>query len=152
MNKYANELKEVYVILSNLEEEDYIKIPKRTIQAIEENMNDDYEYEIDENIELKDNEMLPGTKEFLFNIFRDYLATEEQREKIKRMQNEDREKLEQKKKEQYTTDIFKNSKQQKEYITNEVVENQQMIEYKENIFKRIFRYLKNIFRRSNNGK
>ena len=27
--------------------------------------------------------MLPGTKEILFNIFRDYLATDEQREKEK---------------------------------------------------------------------
>ena len=41
--------------------------------------------------------MLPETKAILFNIFRDYLSTDEQKEKIKRMQKEDIERLKQEK-------------------------------------------------------
>ncbi len=147
MNKYANELKEVYVILNTLNEEDYNKIPKITMQAIEENMNKDYEYEIDEEIELKDNPMLEGTKEFLFNIFRDYLATEEQREKIKKMQAEDRAKLEKKKQEQYSVNVFEDIQQKPKENIDEEKEKMQIVEYKESIFTKIFKFIKNIFRR-----
>ena len=151
MVKYANELKEVYVILNTLVEEDYNKIPKITIKAIEENMNDDYEYEIDEDIELRENPMLPGTKEILFNIFRDYLATDEQREKIKKKQQEDRLKLEKEKQERYNIDIFAKERETNKDIDNlkenEKQEETQMIEYKESIFKKIINFIKSIFGR-----
>ena len=144
MNKYGNELKEAYVILNTLTDEDYNKIPKSKLQLIKANMNDDYEYEINEEIALEENPMLDGTRALLYNIFRDYLATEEQRKKIKKMQAEDRVKLENKKRELYDVNIFKKFDNENDKKTT--VENKQMIEYKENIFTKILNGIKNIFK------
>lgn len=150
MIKYANELKEVYVILNTLNKEDYNKIPSITIQAIEENMNNDYKYELDQNKELQENSMMEGTKEILFNIFRDYLATDEQREKIKKIQMEDRMKLEKEKQKLYNNDIYISKSRELKNVKNineKLNQNAQIIEYKENIFIKIVKYIKNIFRR-----
>ena len=54
--------------------------------------------------------MLPETKAILFNLFRDYLATPEQKQKIIKMQHEERQKNELKKQQKYSTDVFINRK------------------------------------------
>ena len=92
MSNRANAYTEVYTILQDLNTEEYNKIPPEIIKAIEENMNEEYEYELDEDLELQSQPMLPETKAILFNLFRDYLATSEQKEKIIKMQNEGRQK------------------------------------------------------------
>ena len=135
MNNRKNAYKEVYTILQELNQEEYSKIPPEIIEAIRVNMNEEYEYELDDELELKDHQMLPETKAILFNLFRDYLATPEQKEKIIRMQNEEREKNEIKKQKQYNTDVFE--KKQKENSKQNQQEKTQLIEYKENIFKKI---------------
>ena len=141
MTKYKDAYTEVYEIIEQLNEEEYNKIPPQVIKAIEENRNTEYEFELDEDIELKDQELLPETKAILFNLFRDYLSTPEQKEKIIKMQAEERIKNEQKKQEQYNSDIFAN-KQKKQTIKEEHTE---LIEYKENIFKRILNKIRQFF-------
>ena len=79
-----NAYQEAYTILQELNEEEYSKIPLEVIQALKENRNEEYNYEVDEDQELKYQPMLPETKAILFNIFRDYLATPEQKEKIRK--------------------------------------------------------------------
>lgn len=93
MNKYAKAYTEVYEILSYLKKEDYDKIPEEIITAIKENRDINYVYEMNEDIDLESQEMLRETKAILFNLFRDYLCTEEQRETIIAMQAEERYKL-----------------------------------------------------------
>ena len=141
MTKQKNAYTEVYEIIEQLNEEEYNKIPSEVIKAIEENRNTEYEFELDEDIELKDQELLPETKAILFNLFRDYLSTPEQKEKIIKMQAEERLKNEQKKQEQYNSDVFVN-KQKKQPIKEEHTE---LIEYKENIFKRILNKIRQFF-------
>ena len=41
-------------------------------------MNEEYEYYMNEDIDLSNQQMLPETKATLFNLFRDYLSTPEQ--------------------------------------------------------------------------
>lgn len=101
MKDYSNAFAEVYEILSHLEEDAYKKIPTEFIEVIENNRNPDYKYIVYEDIELKDHEMLPETRAILFNIFRDYLCTPEQKEKIIKMQNEERKQNEEKKRKEY---------------------------------------------------
>lgn len=141
---YKNAFKEVYVILDSLLEEDYKKIPPELIETIYQNMNQDYKYELDEEQDLSTQKMLPETKAILFNIFRDYLSTEEQKQKIIRMQKEERQKNELKKKEQYNTDVFAN----KEKTNNSEIQKEpvSLIKYKESIFKKIINKIKNIFK------
>ena len=143
MSNRENAYTEVYTILQDLNEEEYNKIPPEVIETIEANRNEDYEYELDDEIEIKDQPMLPETKAILFNLFRDYLATPEQKAKIIRMQNEERQKNELKKQQMYNTDVFAN-KIKKNQISNNN-ETMQIVEYKESIFKRILNKIKSFF-------
>ena len=139
MSNRANAYTEVYTILQDLNTEEYNKIPPKIVKAIEENMNEEYEYELDEDLELKNQPMLPETKAILFNLFRDYLATSEQKEKIIKMQNEERQKSELKKQQQYNANVFQNKT--KENIN----QSKELIEYKENIFIKLINKIKSWF-------
>ena len=156
MNNRKNAYTEVYTILQDLNEEEYNKIPPEVIETLDANRNKEYEYELDDELELKDHPMLPETKAILFNLFRDYLATPEQKTKIIRMQNEARQKNELKKQQMYNTDIFANKRnnQREELEKNETLEKnkteanneeKQIVIYKENIFKRILNKIKSLF-------
>lgn len=122
MTKYKNAYTEVYEIIKQLDEEEYNKIPS-------------------EDIELKDQELLPETKAILFNLFRDYLSTAEQKEKIIKMQVEERRKNEQNKAEQYKSDVFASKKK----VQDIREEHTELIEYKGNILKRIFNKIRQFF-------
>ena len=124
MNNYNNACTEVYAILNDLVEEDYNKIPSEVITAIKENRNTDYVFELDYDIDLKDNILLKETRAILFNLYRDYLTTPEQKEKIVKMQNEERQKLEIKKQEKYDSNsIFDKEKQLNNVYEQEETEN-----------------------------
>ena len=146
---YRNAFTEVYTILDYIEEEEYQKIPLNVISVIENNMNLDYEYEMNEDVDIFNQQMLPETKAILFNFFRDYWATSEQKEKIIRMQKEERLKLEKEKRLKYNPDdIFKNSSLNTGRI--EDIKNKKLdvalIEMKnENIFIKILNKIKGIF-------
>ena len=143
MSNRKNAYAEVYTILQELNEEEYNKIPPEVIKTIEANRNEEYEYELDDELELKDQPMLPETKAILFNLFRDYLATPEQKAKIIRMQNEARQKNELKKQQMYNTDLFANKP--KKNATENNNETIQIVEYKESIFKSILNKIKSFF-------
>ena len=145
MNNRKNAYTEVYTILQDLNEEEYNKIPPEVVEAIKANRNEEYEYELDAELELKDQPMLAETKAILFNMFRDYLATPEQKAKIIRMQNEARQKNELKKQQMYNIDVFANRQKEDKVQTN--IEKTQIVEYKENIFKRILNKIKRFFSR-----
>lgn len=143
MNNRKNAYTEVYTILQELNEEEYDKIPPEIIETIEVNRNEEYNYELDDELELKEQPMLPETKAILFNLFRDYLANPEQKAKIIRMQNEARQKNELKKQQMYNTDVFAN--RQKKDTVQPNSEKTQIVKYKENIFKRILNKIKKFF-------
>lgn len=156
MNNRKNAYTEVYIILQDLNEEEYNKIPPEVIETLDANRNKEYEYFLDDELELKDQPMLLETKAILFNLFRDYLATPEQKTKIIRMQNEARQKNELKKQQMYNTDVFANKRsiQREELEKNKVLEEnkteannegKQIVIYKENIFRRILNKIKGLF-------
>ena len=129
--KYKNAYKEVDTILNCLPEEEYNKIPREIIEAIQSNMNEEYEYFLDD-VDLSEQEMLPETKATLYNLFRDYLATPVQREKILKMQAEDRQKMEALKQEKYNADnLFEKRENSNE---ESKLENADMVSVKEKSF------------------
>lgn len=93
MKDRRNVYTEVLTILQDLNEEEYKKIPKEIIKTLENNRNKNYKYILDNKLLLKEQPMLPETRAILFNLFRDFLATPEQRSKILRMQYEERQKI-----------------------------------------------------------
>ena len=152
MSSYSEACTEVSEILQYLIKDDYNKIPSEIIEAIEENKSREYVFNYDENIELKEQKLLKETRAILFNLFRDYLATSEQKEKIIRMQNEERNKLNEQKKIKYNVDnILKKDEMQKlvkcEINTNEKITALAKVE-KENFLVRILRKIKSFFRKT----
>ena len=143
MNNRRNTYKEVYTILQDLNEEEYNKIPSEVVSAIKENMNEEYEYELDEELELKNQPMLPETKAIWFNLFRDYLSTQEQKEKIIKMQNKERCKIELKKQRNYNADVFTNKTKE----NTKQIEKQELIEYKERLLSKLFNQIRGWFRK-----
>ena len=137
MTKYKNAYTEVYEIIKQLDEEEYNKIPLEVIKAIEENRNTEYKFDLDEDIELKDQELLPETKAILFNLFRDYLSTAEQKEKIIKMQAEERQKSESKI--FYQMKILRKSKTRHIYLVHKVLLQGELSYYiKKSLNKRVY--------------
>jgi len=81
INKYKKAFKEIYIILNKSSQEEVNKIPEHFINFIKENMDEDYEPIIyfDENFE---NTVLEETLLILALVYRDYLATEEERNEL----------------------------------------------------------------------
>jgi hypothetical protein len=89
--------------------------------------------------------MLPETRAILFNIFRDYLCTPEQREKILKMQAEERRKNEEKKCKEYYK--IKKVIKQTEEVKEEKLERKELItvECQESLWKKIKHMIKRLF-------
>ena len=86
---YQQAFSEVNEILSYLSKENYNKIPKEVIDAIEKNKDDDYVFFIDTTIPFEEQEMLEESKAILFNIYKDYLSNDEIKDKIIELQKEE---------------------------------------------------------------
>ena len=156
MNNRRNAYTEVYTILQDLDEEEYKKISPEVIKAIKENRNLEYYFELDNDLELKEQTLLPQTKAILFNLFRDYLATPVQKEKIIKMQNEERAKIELKKKQMYNSEIFPNEESRVEEKRREIDEDEikekeenslELVEYKPSIINKVWGYIQRLFKR-----
>ena len=156
MNNRRNAYTEVYTILQDLDEEEYKKISPEVIKAIKENRNLEYYFELDNDLELKEQTLLPQTKAILFNLFRDYLATSEQKEKIIKMQNEERAKIELKKKQMYNSELFPNKEskieeERQENAKDEIKEKEEnslnLVEYKPSFINKFWGYIQRLFKR-----
>lgn len=152
--EYKNAFAEVYTILDYIEDDDYYKISEDVISVIYENRNKDYEYEMNEDLDIFKQPMLKETKAILFNFYRDYWSSNEQREKIKKIQKAERQKVEEKKKIEYGIDnIFTSSTSNKKscennkHINDETIENNFLIEVKkEGLIIKIINKIKMLFK------
>ena len=107
-NKYAVAYSEVLEILKYIPIEDYNKIPKTKIELLEANAsNNTFSY--NPNKSLEEQNVSSITKGIIILLFRDYWATEIQRNKIVAKQNHDRMKLEEEKKEKYNSNNIFNT-------------------------------------------
>lgn len=140
INNYNNAFTEVYEILNCLDEEEVNKIPEEVRNVIEKNRNLDYNYEVNYDENLSNQPMLTETKAILFNLFRDYLSTPEQKQKILRMQQEERIKNEQYKREKYNSNTFEGKKKANK------TERLEIVEYKESFINKIWNCIKNLFK------
>lgn len=146
---YANAYKEVLVILNNLIKEDYDKIPKKYLEFLTENCNNDYEFYYDTSKTFEQQELLDDTKYILFGLFEKFGSTELQKEKIKAFKNTFYRKLEEEKKAKYNPEnIFSN--QYKNSSIDNVEKNKELVLLKTNNikwYKKIWRFLTNFFQK-----
>ena len=143
--QYANAYTEVLEILKNISQEDYNKVSKEKINLFEHNANKEYIFNYDSTKTLEEQNVSKTARAIISILFRDYWATDEQRNKIKAFQNNKRHQIEEENRQKYNTDIFKNRKNSAAEVINEQAENMQLVEYKENIFKRILRFFRKMF-------
>ncbi len=137
--------KEVYEIVKHVPEEDFNKIPKEILEKIHAEMDKEYEYYIDFD-NFQNQEMLYETQLILAMFFRDYWATEEQKRKIKAKERYDEQVNQENLREQYNpNDLFHNKRNHHEIKIENVNTETAMVEYKENIFQKIQKFIKNIF-------
>ena len=106
-NNYPKAYKEVVEILKYVPKESVKKIPQTMIDTFNAKMDNTYNFSIDINKSFEEQELLDETKAILANIFRDYWATQYQKERIQTKERYDREKIEEEKREKYNSDIFK---------------------------------------------
>ena len=135
--KYANAYIEVLEILKYL--------PKNEYDKFETNANNDYIFKYDPSKTLDEQNVSKITKGIIAILFRDYWATESQRERIISKQNYDRMEIEKEKQEKYKSNGIFKEKQINENSIN--IENTSIIEYKEALFLKILNKIKRILGR-----
>ena len=133
-NTYARAYTEVLEILKHFPEEEYKKIPVEKINFYKNNMDKNYKFTIDPEIDLANQNISKEANAIIVTLFRDYYATEEQKVKINEILDLNQKKEELEKKKKYNPDdIFRNNQQLNRDIEN-LDTTTQLVKYKENFF------------------
>ena len=159
-NSYAKSYTEVLEILKYIPKSDYEKIPKKEIEFYKNNCDKEYQFSINENLPLNEQNISKKTNAVLVSIFKNYIATEIQKEKLKVILKDNLYQDEQIKQEMYDVNniFFKKEQIKKDtYDANNIFpqkENKKeyedvntLVPYKENIFIKILNKIKSIFKR-----
>lgn len=150
-NEYGEAAVEVLDILDNTKKEDVKKIPSSFIKFLVDNASQDYVVNLDHSKPISELNIKEKTKEILgviyINWWCDKKDQEQYKEKIKeqemRKQEEIREKYDPNK-------IFENKKVQEHNKLEETTKEKEtftIIEYKDNIFKRIINKILKLFKK-----
>lgn len=140
--EYAVACTEVLEVLNYISKEDYNKVPRDVIQVLEKNKKDDIVFLYNPWKDINEQKMSETGRMMLASFFRDYWATEVQKNKIKAFQNNKRHQIEEENRQKYNTNIFNTTINESQ---NEQAENIQLVEYKENIFRRILGFFRKMF-------
>lgn len=100
--------KEVLEILKYIPIDEYNKIPEDIIQNMKKKQDNQYQYEVTNLENFKEQPMLRETEAILSVLYRDYWATTEERKKIREKEKSEIEVLEIEKRQKYNPDdLFK---------------------------------------------
>ena len=80
--EYKKALFEVYKILENTDKETREKIPRKFINFLKENMDENHEFKLEEKKELINQNLMTETKQIIALIYRDYLCDEKERKEL----------------------------------------------------------------------
>lgn len=149
-NLYKKAYKEVTEILRYIPKEEFDKIPSYIITNMDKEKDNDYNYQITHFDDFENQEMLTETKTILAVLYRDYWATDYQKERIIAKEKYDMNLLEEQKKEQYKTeDLFKNRRKIQNTNENTDVEEKALVEIKkQNFFVKLILKIKKIVTKS----
>lgn len=146
---YSKAYTEVLEMIKHLPENEYNKIPKEKIEFLERNKDNKYKFVINPQIELEKQNISIEANSIIVTIFRDYFATDLQKEKLKIILEQNENKYQEQLREKYNPDnLFENRK--KECMNSCVEKNTSLlvVEREENFFKKLINYVKKlIFKR-----
>lgn len=144
-NVYSKAYTEVLEIIKYFPEEEYSKIPEEKIEFYKNNMDKDYIFTINPEIDLSEQNVSPEANAIIVNMFTDYFATEEQKVQIKEILDLKQKKEEQEKREIYNPDdMFKETNKNTEKTNLKVPENNNvtaLIEYKKSFFTKLKEFI-----------
>ena len=142
---YANAYQEVIEVLKYTKREDLIKIPKFKIDLYKKYMNKNNNFKIDKNKPLEEQNLSNEAKAILANLFKDYWATDYEKQRIEEKEKYD---LEQISKEKYSVDnLFKKKEVNQENDSNDDT-NLEVIK-EEKWYNKLFNKIKNLFHKNN---
>ena len=147
---YKKAYKEVTEILRYIPKEEFDKIPPYIITNMNKEKDNDYNYQITHFDDFENQEMLTETKTILAVLYRDYWATDYQRERIIAKEKYDINLLEEQKKQEYKTEeLFKNRRKTENINENTEVEEKALVEIKkQNFFVKLILKIKKIITKS----
>ena len=152
MNTNAKMYSEVDGVLSSMGEEYRNKVPKKMKELILKHKDNSIDVKYDMSIPLNEQGISKEALSMIALIHLNYWCkNEEEKAKLNRIFKENAIKNEEEKNKLYSPEnIFKDKKNQiQENIAEQEeqasTENMKMIEYKENVFKKIFNFIKNLF-------
>ena len=137
----AKAYKEIFEIIKQFPHEEYNKIPEEKIKFYEENMDKNYNFTINPNIDLSEQNISKETKALIVTLYEDYFATEEQKEKIKEILELNQKKAEQEKRKKYNPQNLFETNKVIEKVKNNNKQETALIQYKENFFIRFRNYI-----------
>lgn len=144
--EYANAYSEVLEILKYIPIEDYDKIPKNRINLFRAYANKDYAFCYDTTKTLDEQKVSKIAKGIIAILFRDYWATEIQKEKIIAKQNHDRMQIIEEKKENYNYDNIVNNNEKNILDDTDQEKKTDLIEInKIKWYKKVWKYIINFF-------
>lgn len=88
--RYRNAFKEVDEILKHTDIYLVNEIPKKFIYFLRANMNNDYEFNVQEGLRLNKQKLSEEANNILALIYRDYWSTEEEKEEFRKKDEEER--------------------------------------------------------------
>ncbi len=143
-NSYAKAYTEVLEIINHFSEDEYKKIPKEKIDFYKKHKDKEYDFKINPNIDLAEQNISRKANAILVSLFRDYFATAKQKEILKNLLQQNQEKLEKEKYLKYNPDNifnksdYNNINNSKDEVA--LVETKNTTWYRKilNFFKRIF--------------
>ena len=140
----ANAMAEVIYYLKGIRQEDINKIPKKLLQYLNKNASKEYKCDFDYNKPLKELDLLDETRGIIGMICYNYWCVDEfQKKQYIDKLNKNELQYQEILHEKYNPDnLFKNKD---EKIIEENVTTTEMIEYKENLFKKLIVKIKRFF-------
>ena len=109
--EYAKAYTELLEILKHIEKEEVNKIPQEQIERYKANQDKEYNYTYNSEIPLEDQPISHLTKILIANLYVEYWATDEEKEQIKKEDEEYFKKQEAIKQQKYSKDIFATNKE-----------------------------------------
>lgn len=142
---------EVLEILKYCPKSDVEKLPTKMINLFKQNQLEGAKINIDPNKTIFEQNICEETLVTMCLIYRDYWATKEEKSELDKILKENQEKLN----ELYDySNMFKNVKTEEKVSVETKKEqteiNNNLVEYKESIFSKIKKWLRNIFKRKYN--
>lgn len=140
-------LVEVDLIIEQvIPKEQTLKIPKKFKDFIKNNKDPNYLFKYNFEKELKEQVLMNDTKILLGMLYLNYWATDDEKKEINHILDENEKKYIEQISEKYSTNnIFK--KQEKKY-GEEMAEINLPVKHKEGMIKKIIKFIKSIFKRS----